>query len=65
MKIFKNIILAVWLTGMLAVYILMFWTAAFPYNEEEHRKAEIARERAEQRAKAIKNLQEEYIKEHH
>lgn len=61
MKIFKNIILAVWLTGMLALYILMFWTAAFPYNEEEHRKAEFAKERAEQRAKAIKRLQIEYM----
>lgn len=39
--------------------------AAFPYDKAEHERAEFARERAEQRAKAIKQLQTEYMLEHH
>jgi hypothetical protein len=43
---------------LMGLYMLMFLTAAFPYNADEHRKAEIAKERAEQRARAIKDMQE-------
>lgn len=50
---------------LMGLYVAMIFAAAFPYNAEEHRRAEIAKERAEQRVKAFKNLQEEYMREHH
>ncbi|MDQ0220147.1 hypothetical protein ELQ35_22155 [Peribacillus cavernae] len=63
MKVFKNIILTIWLIGMLALYIHLFWNAIFPYDEEEHQREEFAEERAEIRAKAIKELQIEHMRE--
>ncbi|MBG9589525.1 hypothetical protein [Cytobacillus firmus] len=65
MKIFKIIILALWLLGMFVVYVFMFWNAAFPYNEEEHKREEFAEEKAKVRAKAVKQMQIEYMLEHH
>lgn len=65
MKIFKNILLGLYLLGMLAVYVYLFFNAAFPYNEEEHQREEFAEEKAKVRAKAIKDLQSEYMLEHH
>ncbi len=59
MKIFKHVILAVWLLGMLAVYVVLFWNGFFPYNKEEHRREEVAEERAKVRVKALEQLKEE------
>lgn len=64
MKVIKNILLGLWLLGMLALYVHLFFNAIFPYDEEEHWRAEIAKERAEVRAKAIKAMQIEYMQDH-
>ncbi|MDK7419270.1 hypothetical protein OWP16_04620 [Bacillus paranthracis] len=64
MKVIKNILLGLWLLGMLALYVHLFFNAIFPYDEEEHRRAGIAKERAEVRAKAIKAMQIEYMQDH-
>jgi|GEM_PF-4592558 len=64
-KALKNVLLGLWLSGLLIVYVLMFWNAIFPYDEAEHTREEIAEENAKGRAKAIKRLQEQYMEEHH
>lgn len=56
MKIFKNIILALWLLGMLAVYVVLLWNGFFPYNEEENRREEVAEENAKVRVKALEQM---------
>ena len=48
---------------LLSMYIIMFWMAAFPYDEAEHKREEIAEENAKNRLKAIKELQDEYMQE--
>ncbi|WP_080844531.1 hypothetical protein [Cytobacillus gottheilii] len=61
----KTITLGFGVFLLLGIFLFMFWMAAFPYDEVEHEREEIAAEKAEQRAKAIKKLQVEYMSEHH
>ncbi len=56
MKIFKNVILAIWLIGLVAVYVHLLWGAVFKYNEEEDERADFAEERAQDRVKALENM---------
>ncbi len=63
MKIFKNVILAIWLIGLVAVYVCLLWNGFFPYNKEEDERADFAEERAEQRYKALERLKIQYSQE--
>ncbi|WP_170289730.1 hypothetical protein [Cytobacillus depressus] len=50
---------------MAALYVVLFWNAIFPYDEEVHSRAKFAKDKSEIKATAIKQMQIEYIQEHH
>lgn len=61
----KTIVLGFGIIILLGLYAVMLFTAAFPYDSEENKRAEYARERAEQRKEAMERMKIEYMLEHH
>lgn len=57
MKIFKNVILGLWLAGMVIAYVYLFITYAFPKDPKMEERIPIMEERAKQRAKAFEQMQ--------
>ncbi|WP_458106279.1 hypothetical protein [Bacillus sp. PK5-004] len=50
---------------MISVMMIQFLKVALPKNPVMEAKIPIMKERAEQRAEALKQLQKDYMKEHH
>jgi hypothetical protein len=59
MKIFKDIILALWFIGMVAIYVHLFWGAIFPYDSEQAELEKFRELRAEQRKQFYENLSQD------